>query len=135
MEAITKFGDDIFTPEISIGDNTIIGDHCHLGATEFIHIGKDVLFGRFVLVSDHSHGSPGDLESRIPPFERPLVSKGGISIGDRVWVGDKVSILSGVTIGESAIIGANSVVTKDVPAFSVVAGIPAKVIKTPHQTS
>ena len=58
-----------------------------------------------------------------------MTSKGPVIIGDNVWIGDKATILGGVTIGESVIIAANSVVTKDVPPYSVVAGIPAKVIK------
>lgn len=130
LETFTKSRNQVFHPEITIGDGTRLGDHCHLGAIKFIHIGKNVLTGRFVLVNDHSHGSTEDLGKDIAPFERPLVCKGGITIGDNVWLGDKVSVLSGVTIGEGAIIGANSVVTKDVPAHSFAAGCPAKVIKT-----
>jgi acetyltransferase-like isoleucine patch superfamily enzyme len=60
---------------------------------------------------------------------RKLYSKGGVRIGDRVWIGSKVSILPGVEIGEGAVIGANSVVSKDVPPFSIVGGVPARVLK------
>ena len=63
-------------------------------------------------------------------MKRELVSKGPIVIGDNVWIGDKVTILSGVTIGSHAVIAANAVVTKDVPAYSVVAGNPGKIMKT-----
>lgn len=59
-----------------------------------------------------------------------MVSKGPVIIEDNVWIGDKATILANVTIGKGAVVAANSVVTKDVPAYSVVAGIPAKVIKT-----
>ena len=65
----------------------------------------------------------------IAPKSRVLYSKGSITIGNKVWIGDKVTILSGVTIGEGAVIASNSVVTKDVPPFSIVGGIPAKVIR------
>lgn len=130
LEAFTKSRNQSFDPEITIGEGTRLGDYSHLGTVDFIHIGKNVLTGRFVLVNDHSHGSTEDLASETAPFERPLVCKGGITIGDNVWLGDKVTVLSGVTIGEGAIIGANSVVTKDVPAHSFAAGCPAKVIKT-----
>jgi len=58
-----------------------------------------------------------------------LSSKGPIIIKKNVWIGDSVCILSGVIVGENAIIGANSVVTKDIPANSVVAGVPARVIR------
>lgn len=131
LEAVTQKGGSCFTPEIIVGDGTRIGDYCHLGAIRFIHIGKNVLMGRFVLINDHGHGDTSFLDSAIPPFERELSSKGGITIGDNVWIGDKVSILSGVTIGEGAIIGANSVVTSDVPPHSFAAGCPARVITPP----
>lgn len=129
LEAIKQSRNQSFKPEITIGEGSRLGDYCHLGATNFIHIGKNVLTGRFVLINDHSHGTTEDLGENTPPFERALVSKGGITIGDNVWLGDKVSVLSGVTIGEGAIIGANSVVTKDIPAHAFAAGCPAKVIK------
>ena len=129
LEAITTKGNAIFTPDISIGDNTRVGDYCHFGAIQFIHIGNNVLMGRFVLINDHSHGNTTDLNSLVPPFERDLITKGGVTIGDNVWIGDKVSILSGVTIGQGAIIGANSVVVKDIPAHAFAAGSPAQVIK------
>lgn len=130
LEAISRSGDQVFQPEITIGDGTRLGDFCHLGAVDFIRVGKNVLFGRFVLVTDHSHGKPEDMKWTTAPFDRALHSKGGVTIGDNVWLGDKVSVLSGVTIGEGAIIGANSVVTKNIPARSFAAGCPAKVIKT-----
>ncbi|MBO4333820.1 MAG: hypothetical protein IKP81_00765 [Paludibacteraceae bacterium] len=62
-------------------------------------------------------------------FEREIVSRGSINIGRNVWVGDKVTILAPVSIGDGAIIAANAVVTKDVPPYCVVAGAPARVIK------
>jgi len=129
LEAITMHRGKTFSPEICIGDGSRFGDFCHLGSTNFIHIGENVLAGRFVLIMDHSHGSTEHLESQGTPFTRPLMSKGGITIGDRVWIGDKVTILSGVTIGEGAVIGANSVVNRDVPPYCVAAGIPAKIVK------
>ena len=68
-------------------------------------------------------------EMFLPPINRPLFSKGPVVIEDNVWIGDKATILSGVTIGMGAIVGANSVITKDIPAYAVVAGSPAKIIK------
>ena len=66
----------------------------------------------------------------VPPVERPLVSKGKVKVGSNVWMGNNVCVLPGVTIGDGAVIAANSVVTHDVPSCSMVAGAPARVIKT-----
>jgi acetyltransferase-like isoleucine patch superfamily enzyme len=63
------------------------------------------------------------------PSERDLYSKGSVTIEDNVWIGDKVTILPNVRIGEGSVIGANSVVTKDIPPFCVAAGNPAKIIR------
>lgn len=65
----------------------------------------------------------------IPPTQRPVYSKGPVIIGNNVWIGDKATILPNVSIGNGAIIAANSVVTKDVPEYCIVAGNPAKIIK------
>lgn len=125
LEAIPVSG----KPAITIGNGTNIGDFSHIGAINYIRIGNNVLTGRFVLINDHSHGTPEGRFSNVPPMGRDLVSKGGITIEDNVWIGDKVSILSGVTIGKGAIIGANSVVTRDIPAHSIAAGCPAIIIQ------
>lgn len=83
----------------------------------------------FVYISDHSHGEITRAELDLPPLGRLLYSKGPIIIGNNVWIGEKVCILPNVRIGDGAVIGANSVVTKDIPPHSVAAGSPAKVIK------
>ena len=115
--------------EIIIGANAVIGDYFHIGAIQKLQIGQNVLIGRYVLINDHSHGDLADSKNGIPPVDRTLKSKGRITIKDNVWIGDNAAILSGVTIGEGAIVGANSVVTKDVPPYTVVGGVPAQVIK------
>ena len=85
-----------------------------------------------VYISDHSHGSyqmDGVLNApHIPPNERPIYSE-EINIGDNCWLGEGVCILPGVTIGAGSIIGALSVVNRDIPANSIAVGAPAKVIK------
>lgn len=65
----------------------------------------------------------------IPPTLRLLSSVGPVTIGDNVWIGDKASIMPGVTIEKGCIVAANAVVTKDVPPYCIVGGIPAKIIK------
>lgn len=117
------------TPQITIGSRCNFGDFNHITASNSIVIGDDVLTGRWVTITDNNHGSITHEHLSMPPLKRPVVSKGPVEIGNRVWIGDKATILSGVKIGEGAVVAANAVVTKDVPAFSMVAGNPAKIIK------
>lgn len=124
-----RYGDDAFTPSMTIGNSCNIGEHTHISAINRISIGDGLLTGRYVYIGDNSHGGFSVEEAEIPPIKRKLQSKGEIVIGNNVWIGDKVTILGGVHIGDNVIIGANSVVTKDVPSNTIVAGIPAKIIK------
>lgn len=124
-----RYGNQLFNPSIIIGNNCSIGEYNHITACNKIVIGNGLLTGRFVLISDNSHGSLSVMEATIKPDERPLLSKGAIHIGDNVWIGDKASILSGVNIGDNVIIAANAVVTKDIPDNCLVAGVPAKIVK------
>ena len=119
-----------FCPTIIIGENCHFGAHNHITSTNKIEIGNNLLSGKWVTITDNSHGQITKEELLIDPLKRPIYSKGPVVIGDNVWIGDKATILPGVTIGDGAVIAANAVVTKDVPAYSVVAGNPAKVIKT-----
>jgi acetyltransferase-like isoleucine patch superfamily enzyme len=118
-----------FTPKIEIGKNVSFGEYNHITCINSIRIGDGVLTGRWVTITDNSHGRFEDDQLGIVPAFRPMISKGPTIIGDRVWIGDKATILPGVTIGESCIVAANTVVTKDIPPFSLVAGNPAKIIK------
>lgn len=114
------------TPRIKIGDNTSIHLYFHCGAVESVTIGKDVLIASRVYISDHDHVF--DDPDKPARWSEQLVSK-PIIIEDGVWLGEGVVVLKGVTIGRRAVIGANSVVTRDIPPFSVAAGNPAKVIR------
>ncbi|MDD3003619.1 acetyltransferase [Flavobacterium sp.] len=120
------------TKLIKIGNNVEINDNVHIGAVESIIIGDNVLIASKVFITDHNHGnysgSDVDAPSTIPK-ERPIYSK-PVRIGNNVWIGEFVSILPGVTIGEGSIIGTMSVVNKDIPPNSIAVGSPAKVIKT-----
>ena len=129
LTAWDKYEKQIFNPTIEIGDNCNIGENCHISACKLVKIGNNVLTGRYVYISDNSHGNCSMEEAYIHPSHRKLHIKGPVIIGNNVWIGERVCILSGVTIGDSAIIAANSVVTHDVPPFSVVGGVPAKIIK------
>lgn len=129
LTAWDRYGDAKFTPEIIIGERCAIGEHCHISACKSIKIGDGVLTGRYVYISDNSHGSSSLEDLRMRPLERPLCVKGPVEIGNNVWIGERACILSGVTIGEGCIIAANAVVTHDIPPYSVAGGVPAKVIK------
>lgn len=115
---------------ISIGSNCSFGAFNHISSYNSIYIGNNFLSGKWVTISDNNHGDTSKESLIIPPLHRRLSSKGPIVIGDNVWVGDKVTILSGVKIGNNVVIAANSVVVKDIPSFSVVAGVPCKIVKT-----
>jgi acetyltransferase-like isoleucine patch superfamily enzyme len=121
---------EYFSPEIVFGNDVSVGEDCHITAINKIEIGNQVLLGKKITITDNSHGKNDSItELSLHPSKRKLYSKGPVIIHDRVWIGDKATILPGVTIGENSIIGANSVVTKNVPANSVCAGNPAKIIK------
>lgn len=130
LTAWDKYENDLFNPSIIIGENSSIGEYAHITACHKIIIGNGVLTGRYIYISDNAHGNMCYEETDIPPIKRPLSVKGPVIIEDNVWIGERVCILSGVHIGKGAIIAANAVVTHDVPSYTIVGGVPAKIIKT-----
>lgn len=129
LTAWDEFAGCHYKPSIHIGNHCHIGEHSHITACHSITIGDNLLTGRYVYISDNAHGEAVASQLDIPPALRPLHVKGPVVIGNNVWIGESARILSGVTIGDGAIIGANAVVTHDVPSRAVVGGVPAKVIK------
>jgi len=117
------------SPIMIIGNNVWIGEDCHITAINKIYIGNNVLMGKKITITDNTHGAVDWDSLSIPPVERPLFSKGPVIIEDDVWIGDKATILGGVTIGKGSIIGANAVVTKSFSSKSVIGGNPAKEIR------
>lgn len=116
--------------QIKIGNNCDFGEYNQITSFDSICIGDGLLTGKFVIISDNSHGNNHNtMEFDIPPSKRPLNTKGGVKIGNNVWIGDKATILSGISIGNGAIIGANSVVNRDVPAYAIAVGIPVRIIE------
>jgi len=115
-----------------IGNNVQMNDYVHITAMDEVRIGNNVLLASKIYISDCSHGSyVGDADDSSPlsiPKDRNYAKK-KVIIEDNVWIGEGVCILPGVKVGKNAILGANSVVNKDVPTNSVVGGNPAKVIK------
>lgn len=116
---------------ISIGRNVQINDNVHIGAIEKIEIHDNVLIASKVFITDHNHGNYVGNNQDSPlsaPKSRQLISK-PVIIEKNVWIGEFVSILPVVTIGERSIIGSSAVVNKDIPPFCIAVGLPAKVIK------
>ena len=112
---------------IRIGEGTFLNLGVQVAALELVEIGAHCMFANGCFISDADH--------RFDDPEKPITwqgftSKGPTRIGDNVWCGANVVVTSGVTIGERCVIGANSVVNRDVPAFSIAVGAPAKVVKT-----
>lgn len=115
-----------------IGENFQMNDYVHITALESVKIGKNVLLASKIYISDCAHGSyngdNNDSNPKTPPNNRPLFSE-PVVIEDNVWLGEFVSVLPGVTIGQGTIVGANSVVSKSLPPFVIAVGTPAKPIK------
>lgn len=108
--------------EITIGDYVLITPGCRISASHQIRIGNSVMMANGVYITDSDwHG----VYDRVNRPKEPTP----VHIADNVWLGDHCTILKGVTIGENSIVGANAVVTRDVPANVVVAGNPAKLVK------
>jgi acetyltransferase-like isoleucine patch superfamily enzyme len=98
-----------------------------VAASDLVQIGSHCMLANGCFVTDANH--------RFDDLERPITwqgftSKGPTRIGDNVWLGAHVVLTSGVTIGERCVVGANSVVTEDLPPFSIAAGAPARVLRS-----
>ena len=126
IECITSYAGVEYGSKLEIGDGTYIGHFVHIIAYGHMKIGKNVVIAERVYISDNLHGFEC---IDMPVMPQPLKHPGAVTIEDEVWIGDGVCILPNVTIGRHSVIGSNSVVTKNIPAYSVAVGIPAKVIK------
>lgn len=111
-------------PKIVIGRGVYINRNAFIDASELIIIEDDVAIGPNVYITDHDH----DISDRQRVLSNKLVSD-PVVIEAGAWVGANVSVLKGVRIGRGAVIGAGSVVTKDIPEHTVAAGVPAKVLR------
>lgn len=111
-------------PQLSIGDNSGVGVNCELSGR--IVIGNDVMMGPNCIMRTYSHAH--DLLD-IPMNQQGFEPEQVMHIGDDVWIGTNVIILPGANIGSHCIIGAGAVVTKDVPDYAIVGGVPAKIIR------
>ena len=110
---------------VSIGAKTVLGQECTISAYQHVSIGRECVIADRVMLIDFDHG--------VVEVERPIrlqgIYKRDVSVGNNVWIGYGACVLRGVTVGDNAIIGTNSVVTKDVPANAIVGGVPARLIR------
>ena len=106
---------------ITLGKGVFINEGCCFQDQGGIEIGDNVLIGQQVVIATLNHD--------LAPHKRANMIPAPVKIGNSVWVGAHATILAGVTVGDNAVIAAGAVVTKDVPANVVVAGVPAKIIK------
>jgi acetyltransferase-like isoleucine patch superfamily enzyme len=110
---------------VEIGDKTVIGQECTISAYQHVRIGRQCVIADRAMFIDFDHG--------VVEVERPIrlqgIYKRDVVVGSNVWIGYGACVLRGVSVGDNSIVGTNSVVTKDVPANAVVAGIPARIIR------
>jgi acetyltransferase-like isoleucine patch superfamily enzyme len=111
---------------IRIGSGTFLNIAVMVASLELVEIGDNCMFANGCFVTDSSHRFD---DPDLPVPWQGFTSKGPTRIGDNVWCGANVVITSGVTVGERCVIGANSVVTADIPPFTVAAGAPARVVR------
>lgn len=105
---------------VKIGDGTYLGHNVHIHAGSPIDIGRECMFADDVYIGSDDH-------ARLNP-QKGVTLTGSVSIGDRVFLGQRAIVLGGVTIGDGATIGAGAVVTRDIPAGAVAVGVPARIL-------
>jgi acetyltransferase-like isoleucine patch superfamily enzyme len=128
LGAFDKYSNQSFTPNIIISNNVRIGNYACITAINEILIKDGCLLSEYIYISDHYHGF--DPMLNLSPKDQPLFSKGKVEIGENTFVGFRATILSGVKLGKNCVVGSHSVVTKSFPDYSMIAGSPARLIKT-----
>ncbi len=136
LEAVFRYNGQDFTPRIQVGSHFLASERLHISCAERVEIGDNCLFGSGVYISDHNHGSYRGSAQSAPtqaPKDRALAPAGAVMIGSNVWLGDNVVIVGPARLGHGCVIGANSVVTGDVPDHTMAAGAPLKLLKRYNQ--
>lgn len=111
--------------ELVVGERGFIGQGAIIVACDRISIGSDALIAEYVTIRDQDHG----IAQSGVPYNRQKLQTSPIQIGDNVWLGSKVAVVSGTRIADGCVVGANSVVTRDLPPGSVCVGSPARAVK------
>ena len=114
----------VFSSNLEIGDNSGIGINCKVASD--VKIGDNVLMGPECYIYTRNHKFD---DINTPMFFQGFQEAKPVIIGDDVWIGSRVTILPGVTIGNHVIIGASAVVTKNVPDYAIIGGNPARILK------
>lgn len=131
IEAISHKDDTKDSIKLVIGKNVRIGDFVHISAMKQVIIGDNTGIGPKTLITDVNHGDFSEnvlFDIDCPYAKRPLSSK-PVIIGKNVWIGEMVTIVPGITIGDGCVIGAMSNVVKSIPPYSIAVGNPARIIK------
>ncbi len=116
---------------LKMGDNSNIGAYCYIGCSGFVEIGSNVIMGHHVCLLAENHNA-----ERIDiPIKEQGVTRSFIKIEDDVWLGANVCVTAGVTIKRGSIVAAGATVTEDVPSYTIVGGVPAKIIKPRKQAN
>jgi acetyltransferase-like isoleucine patch superfamily enzyme len=127
IDAIERYQHQKFTPNIKIGDNVHVGQYSCIMCIDTICIDDGCVLSEYVYITDLFHGFD---PTKGLIMNQNLISKGNVKIGESSFIGYRACIMPGVTLGKHCVVGANSVVTKSFPDYSMIAGSPAKLIKT-----
>ena len=114
------------TPKIIIGNSVLIGPYCTLGCSNEIIIEDNVMLGPHVHITDRNHTFE---DVTLPINKQPAISMGPVIIKSGSWLGYGCQIMPNVTVGKHCVVGAGAIVTRDIPNYSVVVGMPARIIK------
>lgn len=126
LSAYKKYGNTHYQPSIKVGNNVYIGGRACITCIENITIEDGCVISEDVYITDHVHGHNPECGLIA---KQQLVSKGGVHIGENSFIGFRVSILSGVNLGKNCVVGAHSVVTHTFADYSMIAGVPARLVK------
>ena len=111
--------------EARIGAKSVLGQECTISAFQHVSIGRECIIADRVMLIDFDHG--------VVEVDRPIRAQGiykrDVRVGHNVWIGYGVAILRGVTVGDNSVLGTSTIVSKDVPANAVAAGVPVRVIR------
>jgi acetyltransferase-like isoleucine patch superfamily enzyme len=126
ITCLDRVHNQTFSPHLRIGNDVYIGRYCFISCTGEIAIEDGCVLSEHVYIADHAHGLDPEGE---PIMYQAVVTKGPVHLGKRCFVGYRAVIMNGVSLGDHCVVGANAVVTRSFPALSMIAGVPARLIK------